>query len=175
MGLSRSAGLSNVPLPGPYLLAAAAAVWLDHRRPSALPGPRYVHHLLGWPMTAAGFRLIGRSWAAATPVRLAKPAVLVTTGPYAAGRNPMYLGWAMLLLGAGVVRGSRWMVAVVPVAAALVHRDVRREERTLEDAFGEEFRRYRASVPRYLPRRCAGRSDPTGTRPGIPGRPRRAD
>ena len=81
----------------------------------------------------------------------------MTSGPYAASRNPMYLGWAMLQLGAGLVRGSRWMIAAVPAAAALVHRDVRGEERTLEDAFGDEFRRYRATVPRYLPRR---RADP---------------
>jgi protein-S-isoprenylcysteine O-methyltransferase Ste14 len=86
------------------------------------------------------------------PVQLADPAHLVTSGPYAVSRNPMYLGWALLQVGAGLVRGSRWMIAAVPVAAAFVHRDVRREERTLEDAFGDEFRRYRAAVPRYLPR-----------------------
>jgi hypothetical protein len=86
---------------------------------------------------------------------------------------------------------SGWMIAAVPAAAALVRREVR-EERMLEDAFGDEFRRYRAAVPGYLPRRCAGArrltgphrtgitSRPvdrasTGTPPDIPGRPRRAD
>jgi protein-S-isoprenylcysteine O-methyltransferase Ste14 len=142
-----------VPLPESYLIAIAAAVWLDRRRPLPLPGPRYVHHLTGWPVAVAGARLIGRSWTAATEVELQRPARLVTSGPYAASRNPMYLGWALLQLGAGVARGSWWVIAAVPAAAALVHREVRGEERTLDDAFGDEFRRYRATVPRYLPRR----------------------
>jgi protein-S-isoprenylcysteine O-methyltransferase Ste14 len=154
---TRSGGLSNAPLPEPYLLGIAAAVWLERRQPSALPGPRYVHHLTGWPLTVAGAYLIERSWTAATQVELQHPALLVTSGPYAASRNPMYLGWALLQLGAGVVRGSWWMIAAVPAAAALVHREVRSEERTLDDAFGDEFRRYRATVPRYLPRRQPGR------------------
>jgi protein-S-isoprenylcysteine O-methyltransferase Ste14 len=154
---ARPGGPGNVPLPEPYLLGIAAAVWLDHRWPAALPGPRLVHHLIGWPLAVTGIRLIGRSWTAAKPVRLAAPTRLVTSGPYAAGRNPMYLGWALLQLGAGLVGGSGWMIAAVPAAAALVHREVRGEERMLEDAFGDEFRRYRAAVPRYLPRRRAGR------------------
>jgi protein-S-isoprenylcysteine O-methyltransferase Ste14 len=150
---TRSGGLRNVPLPKPYLLGIAAAVWLDRRRPLALPGPRYVHHLTGWPLAVAGAYLIERSWTAAMQVELEHPALLVTSGPYAASRNPMYLGWVLLQLGAGVVRGSLWMIAAVPAAAALVHRGIRGEERRLDDAFGDEFRRYRSIVPRYLPRR----------------------
>jgi isoprenylcysteine carboxyl methyltransferase (ICMT) family protein YpbQ len=136
-----------VPLPKPYLLGIAASIWLDRSRPSALPGPRYLHHLAGWPLAIAGARLIERSWTAATQVKLAHPAQVVTSGPYAVSRNPMYLGWALLLLGVGVVRGSWWMISAVPAAAALVHRDVRGEERTLDDAFGEEFHKYQATVP----------------------------
>jgi protein-S-isoprenylcysteine O-methyltransferase Ste14 len=151
-GAARWDALSNVPLPVPYLLGIAAAVWLDRTWPSAPAGPRYVQRLIGWPLAVTGVRLIGRSWTAAIPVKLTNPALLVTSGPYATSRNPMYLGWALLQLGTGLVRGSRWMIAAVPVAAALVHRDVRGEERALEDAFGDEFRRYRATVPRYLPR-----------------------
>lgn len=146
-----------MPLPEPYLLGIAASIWLDRRRRSALPGPRYLHHLAGWPLAIAGARLIERSWTAATQVKLAHPAQLVTSGPYAVSRNPMYLGWALLMLGAGVVRGSLWMISAVPAAAALVHRDVRGEERTLDDAFGEEFHKYQGTVPRYLPRRRASR------------------
>jgi protein-S-isoprenylcysteine O-methyltransferase Ste14 len=139
-----------VPLPEAYLLGIAAAVWLDRRGPLALPAPGYVRHLIGWPLAAAGARLIERSWTAAMQVDLAHPARLVTGGPYAVSRNPMYIGWAVLQLGAGLVRGSGWMIVAVPVAAAMVHRGVRREERTLDDAFGDEFRRYRATVPRYV-------------------------
>jgi protein-S-isoprenylcysteine O-methyltransferase Ste14 len=153
---ARAGGLGNVPLPEPYLLAVAGVVWLDHTRPWPLPGARWVHHLAGWPPVVAGVRLIWRSWAEASEVELDRPAHLVTSGPYAASRNPMYLGWALLQLGAGVVRGSGWTIVAVP-AALLVHREVRREERALDDAFGAEFRRYCATAPRYLPHRLADR------------------
>ena len=154
---ARPGGLGNVPVPEPYLLGIAAAVLLDRGRPSPLPGRRYVHHLIGWSLAAAGARVIERSWTAAMQVDLEHPALLVTSGPYAVSRNPMYLGWALLQLGAGVVRGSWWMVAAVAPAAARVHREVRREERMLDGVFGDQFRRYRATVPRYLPRRRARR------------------
>jgi protein-S-isoprenylcysteine O-methyltransferase Ste14 len=148
-----------VPLPEPYLLAIAAGVWLDRQRPWLLPGRRSVHHLAGWPVIGAGVYLVGRSWKAASQVDLEHPALLVTTGPYAVSRNPMYVGWALLHLGAGLVRGSGWLIAALPVAAAHVHREVHREERMLEEVFGEDFRRYRARVPRYLhwPLRRPGR------------------
>jgi protein-S-isoprenylcysteine O-methyltransferase Ste14 len=154
---ARPGGLGNVPVPEPYLLGIAAAVLLDRSRPLTLPGRRYVHHLIGWPLAAAGACVIERSWRAAMQMELEHPALLVTSGPYAVSRNPMYLGWALLQLGAGVVRGSWWMVAAVPPAAALVHREVRREELMLDDAFGDQFRRYRVTVRRYLPRRSARR------------------
>ena len=152
-------GWGNVPLPEPHLLAIAAGVWLDRKRPWPLPGRRSVHHLAGWPLVGAGVCLVGRSWKAAAQVDLGRPALLVTTGPYAVGRNPMYVGWALLHLGTGLVRGSGWLLAALPVAVAQVHREVHREERTLEEVFGEDFRRYRASVPRYLhwPLRRRGR------------------
>ena len=79
------------------------------------------------------------------------PRRLLTTGPYAVIRNPMYLGWALLHLGSALVAGSGWILAALPPAALRVHREVLAEERVLEERFGEEFRRYRAAVGRYLP------------------------
>lgn len=115
-----------------------------------LPGPRNVYRLVGWPLIAAGTYLVVRSWAAARQVDLEYPDRLVTTGPYSVSRNPMYVGWALLHLGAGVAGGSGYIVAALPAAAVWVHRNVLREERELGEDFGHEFGRYRAAVPRYL-------------------------
>jgi protein-S-isoprenylcysteine O-methyltransferase Ste14 len=63
----------------------------------------------------------------------------------------MYLGWALLHLGAGVAGDSAWVVATWPAVVGLVHREVMREEQNLSDEFEEGYGRYRAAVPRYLP------------------------
>jgi protein-S-isoprenylcysteine O-methyltransferase Ste14 len=89
--------------------------------------------------------------AAAAEVDLTHPDRLVTSGPYAVSRNPMYGGWALLHLGAGVTGGSVWIIASFPIAAWAMHRGVMREERALVEKFADEFGRYRAAVPRYLP------------------------
>ncbi len=143
--------VSNLPVPEPYLLGIAAGVCLHRVRPCRLPGPRYVHRLVGWPLIAAGTYLVVRSLEAAGQVDLDRPDRLVTSGPYEVSRNPMYLGWALLHLGAGVAAGSGWVVAALPAVVACVHREVLREERELGREFGDEYGRYRAALPRYLP------------------------
>ena len=80
------------------------------------------------------------------------PGRLVTTGPYAVSRNPMYTGWALLHLGVAAAGGSAWTLAAFPAAAGQVHRLALGEERELGHTFGDEFSRYRAAMPRYLPR-----------------------
>lgn len=149
----RAPGLSNVPLPEPQVLGIAAGVWLHRVRPRVLPGPRYLHRLVGWPLIAVGTYLIERSLRAAWHVDVAQPDRLVTTGPYAVSRNPMYLGWALLHLGTGVAGGSGWIVVTLPVVAGCMHLEVLGEEAKLAEDFGDEFERYRAAVPRYLPGR----------------------
>ena len=56
----------------------------------------------------------------------------------------------MLYLGAALVTRNAWMIASLPIVGRIVHRDVLREEHTLEQTFGEEYMRYRKLVRRYL-------------------------
>jgi protein-S-isoprenylcysteine O-methyltransferase Ste14 len=144
---------SNIPVPDTHLVGIAAALGLQWIRPWALPGSTYVQRLVGWPLIAAGTYLIAGSLAAAGPVDLEHPNQLTTSGPYAITRNPMYLGWALLHVGAGLARGSGWIVAAYPAVAWPMHREVLREERELGENFGDEFARYRAAVPRYIRRK----------------------
>lgn len=81
---------------------------------------------------------------------LEHPAVLVTDGPYAFSRNPMYVGWSLIHLGAGLAARSPWVLASWLYPLSLLHRGVLAEERMLVEEFGEEFEEYAAQVPRYL-------------------------
>lgn len=104
----------------------------------------------GWALVAAGGLVIAGALRAATTTDLAHPQQLVTSGPYALSRNPMYVGWSLLHLGIGLAAGSAWVVATAPLAGVVVHREVLAEERQLEEQFGTSYRRYRATVRRYV-------------------------
>jgi len=88
---------------------------------------------------------------------------LVTGGPYAIVRNPLYVGNALIALGFWLAFAGRLSAAVAIALLAFVAVlvvgvyavIVPLEEAYLARTFGEEYARYRAVVPRALP---AGRS-----------------
>ena len=76
---------------------------------------------------------------------------LVTTGPFRWSRNPMYVALTAVLLGLSVEYDNAWWVGGAVLFALAVHRfTVLREERYLEALFGDDYRRYRQRVRRWL-------------------------
>jgi protein-S-isoprenylcysteine O-methyltransferase Ste14 len=98
----------------------------------------------------AGISISALAVRAASEVDLERPSELISSGPYAISRNPMYVGWTLLYFGIALASRNVWMVALLPAVAALTHRDVMREEHTLEEIFGGVYTRYRQRVHRYL-------------------------
>jgi protein-S-isoprenylcysteine O-methyltransferase Ste14 len=80
------------------------------------------------------------------------PPRFVAVGPYLVVRNPMYLGVAAVIAGEAILFRS-WSLAIYLVVLALAWHIfvVAYEEPTLEQQFGDEYRAYRARVPRWLP------------------------
>ena len=78
---------------------------------------------------------------------------LVVLGPYRHVRNPMISGVLAVLLGEAALLGSPavfvWAVAFFALNQVYIPRF---EEPGLEERFGEDYRRYRQHVPRWLPR-----------------------
>jgi len=81
-----------------------------------------------------------------------KPATtVVTTGPFRVSRNPIYLSMNGLYVAAALRTGSMSSLVLLPVANVILHFGViRREERYLEQKFGDAYRVYRAKVRRWL-------------------------
>ncbi len=76
---------------------------------------------------------------------------LVKDGVFQFSRNPMYLGFLLILCGVGVILGSALPFAAVALFLLLIDRKfVRREERMLEDRFGDEWRQYAARTRRWI-------------------------
>ncbi len=77
---------------------------------------------------------------------------LVTTGPYAHVRNPLYLGNLFLSLGVCVVANVYWMIAVLIVGFLIQYTPIIRSEETyLMNVCGDRYRAYCAAVPRLIP------------------------
>ena len=89
---------------------------------------------------------------AGTNVETPKPAiVLVTDGLYRLSRNPIYIAVSLIHAGIAISADNAWaMVGLIPVLIVLHYGVIRREERYLERKFGEEYRRYKRSVRRWL-------------------------
>jgi protein-S-isoprenylcysteine O-methyltransferase Ste14 len=87
---------------------------------------------------------------------LHKQEKLTVTGPYAHTRNPLYLGSAILALGAGVATRSSISVAILLLYFAVVYSLVmRREEGEMLRQHNTAFQAYAAAVPLFLPRLSA--------------------
>src|SRR5215210_7507649 len=119
-------------------------------RPWRISGSKRLYRGAGWTLLGAGVAISASAVRAASEVDLERPSTLVSSGPYAISRNPMYVGWTLLYLGAALITRNAWMVASLPAVTGFTHQDVLREEHVLEGAFGEKYTRYRKLVRRYL-------------------------
>ena len=79
---------------------------------------------------------------------------LVVEGPYAHVRNPMITAVLAVLVGEALVFGST-AIAIWAAAFAVVNHVffLAYEEPSVERRFGDEYRRYKRNVPRWIPRR----------------------
>ena len=90
--------------------------------------------------------------AAGTNVDPARPTTsIVTSGPFRFSRNPLYVALTFLYFGLTLAVNTWWgVVVLVPLLIIMDRGVVLREERYLEDKFGDTYRQYRSKVRRYL-------------------------
>lgn len=76
---------------------------------------------------------------------------LITKGPFAFSRNPIYLGNASLIFGLGLLTGIVWLLPLAFVDAWLTQKiAIEAEERHIEARFGKAYRDYRHRVRRWM-------------------------
>ncbi|MFV1859273.1 MAG: isoprenylcysteine carboxylmethyltransferase family protein [Anaerolineales bacterium] len=77
--------------------------------------------------------------------------VIVREGPFARTRNPLYLSFGIFDLGVALLLNNLWIAIALAVVIVYIDvRIVRREERYLEQQFGDEYLEYKRSVRRWL-------------------------
>jgi protein-S-isoprenylcysteine O-methyltransferase Ste14 len=110
----------------------------------------------GWVLTALGMLFsmwarvsLGRNWSGRVALKHGQE--LVSTGPYAFVRHPIYTGLLMALTGTALYDG-RWRALLGLAFFAIgFWLKARSEENLLEREFGEEYRTYRAQTPMLIP------------------------
>lgn len=76
---------------------------------------------------------------------------LVTGGPYALSRNPLYFGEGIASLGVMLPVFGPWQAALLLFFIGSQALRIRWEQQILEKAFGESYKRYRERVPVLFP------------------------
>ena len=131
--------LQKIRVPAGFVLAAGVLYFAEPTRTSVL---------LGLPVA-----IIGALFRALAAGVIKKDAVIATSGVYAMTRNPLYFGSSLLACGFAIMSWNEIAAALLLVPFMVIYPTViLREEAHLERLFPDEFRSYRARVPRFFPR-----------------------
>jgi protein-S-isoprenylcysteine O-methyltransferase Ste14 len=144
----------KVPPLALFILLAAAMWQLPAVAPARLPGAMLLSAVLatmGAAISIAGILAFRRARTTVSPIDPSTSTALVVRGVYRITRNPMYLGFALLLLAFAAWLGSLSALLLVPLFMAYLQRfQIRPEEDALRARFGTSFETYRQQIRRWL-------------------------
>ncbi|MGE6332575.1 methyltransferase family protein [Stenotrophomonas sp. NPDC077659] len=146
---------TRIPPPLLMLLCGALGYVMGRAWPwPALPVPGWMAllvMLLGLALNLLPKLAFRRARTTVNPLRPAAASVLVTGGIYRYSRNPMYLGQALVLLGAMLWLGSAAALLVVALFVGWITRfQILPEERVLSARFGADHDAFLRGVRRWL-------------------------
>jgi len=91
---------------------------------------------------------LGRNWG--LPMSQKESPALVTTGPYAYVRHPVYTGFLLAMLGSAIGESLVWLLPLL-VFGIYFSYSARREEKILLTQFPEQYSLYRKRTKMMLP------------------------
>jgi len=105
--------------------------------------------LMGMALDGSAMLSMHRRHANILPHRAAT--ILVTSWPFSVSRNPIYLGYTLMLGGATLAFRNPWFAPLAALAAgAVTNFAIKREERHLAASFGAAWQSYAERVPRWF-------------------------
>ena len=155
------AGHSSLELKAPPVVVAviaAALIWAVDASDAApgfsFPGRNVAAALMaaiGAGVTISGLAAFNRARTTVNPLRPEEASKLVVSGVYRVTRNPMYLGFLLMLLGWAVFLGNFGAFLVLAVFILYMNLfQIAPEERALRARFGAEFDEYKRRVRRWI-------------------------
>ena len=107
-------------------------------------------HIASNVLLVIGFIVLYRAWEVLYPAQ--KAGKLATDGPYRVTRHPQYAGFVLIMFGFLLQWPTILTVAMFPVLVYMYVRLARSEEREAEERFGDQWRRYAARTPAFIPK-----------------------
>ena len=107
-------------------------------------------HILSSVLIFGGFVLLAKAWTVLYQAQ--KNHRLATGGPYARIRHPQYVGFVAILLGFLFQWPTILTVVMFPILVLMYARLAIVEEREMVQQFGDEYTRYAARTPRFIPK-----------------------
>lgn len=100
-------------------------------------------------ISISAFRAMHRAQTAVNPSR--PTTAIVSSGAFSFSRNPLYLSLTMLYVGIALLFNALWaLLLLLPLIVVVQNGVIKREEHYLEQKFGDEYLRYKASVRRWV-------------------------
>lgn len=102
---------------------------------------------IGYIITGAGLLLVIAGW---RPIY--RTDNMVISGPYRLLRHPQYLGF-LLITGGWLIHWPTIPTIIMwPILVFLYYKLAKKEEKEMEERFGEKYREYKQSVPMFIPK-----------------------
>lgn len=135
-----------------FFVIGMAAMVLFSRSRIAAPGSLASEAMLVSGLLLATVAMAGRMWCSLF-IAGRKNKTLVTEGPYAMCRNPLYFFSLLGAVGVGLASGVLCVAAMILAAFAFYYPAViKREEEYLRGRHGQAFEDYRSTIPGFWPR-----------------------
>lgn len=109
-----------------------------------------VFHILSTIFIFGGFLMLSYSWHVLWKAQ--RQHRLATTGIYAHMRHPQYAAFIFIMLGFLLQWPTLPTLLMFPVLVVMYVRLALKEEETIEAEFGDQYRRWAAVTPRFIPR-----------------------
>ena len=107
-------------------------------------------HIASNILIAAGFWVLASAWRVLYEAQRAHR--LATTGAYARIRHPQYVGFVLIMTGFLLQWPTLVTLSMFPILVFMYARLARREEADMLARYGDEYRRYVAKVPAFMPK-----------------------
>ncbi len=106
-------------------------------------------HILSYVVIFGGFGLLSAAWKVLYAAQ--RTHTVAVSGPYARIRHPQYVGFVLIMVGFLLQWPTLITLIMFPILITMYTRLARREERESLADFGDEYARYAAVTPAFIP------------------------